>query len=125
MTKKSRGALRDDVKQQYVAKLVEFLTESGEDVGLTKANEFNFPVVDSEGNEDFVKITVVIPSGSRDGEPYDGYGERVSYEMKCKDKKEKAEVAAKKKAEKIARDEKYRAEKARQKQAEQERRNGE
>jgi hypothetical protein len=50
MAKKSRGALRDEVKQQYVAKLVEFLTESGEDVGLTKANEFNFPVVDSEGN---------------------------------------------------------------------------
>ena len=62
-------------------------------------------------------ITVKVPTGSRDGDPYDGYGEAESYALNCKQKAEKAKVDAEKKAKKIARDQAMRAKKAEQKAA--------
>ena len=104
----SRKMLREQVKSQYMEKLVALLSEQ-EDVGITGSNEFNFPVVDAEGNEDFVVVKLIIPTGSRDGEAYDGYGARNDYDLHLKDKAEKAAKAAEVKAKKIARDEKNRA----------------
>ena len=104
----SRKMLREQVKSQYMEKLVALLSEQ-EDVGITGSNEFNFPVVDAEGNEDFVVVKLIIPTGSRDGEAYDGYGARNDYDLHLKDKAVKAAKAAEVKAKKIARDEKNRA----------------
>ena len=105
----SRKALRESVKSQYMEKLSQLLAEMGEDVGITGSNELNFPVVDSEGNEDFIVVKLVIPTGTRDGEEYDGFGARNDYALKLKEKSEKAAKAAEAKAKKIARDEKLRA----------------
>lgn len=110
----SRKALREMVKSQYMEMLVKMLSEQ-EDVGITGSNEFNFPVVDSEGNEDFVVIKVTIPTGSRDGEPYDGYGARNDWEIHLKEKAEKDAKSAADKAKKIERDSKARAKKQAQK----------
>lgn len=104
----SRKSLRENVKAQYMEKLVKLLAEQ-EDIGITGTNEFNFPVVDSEGNEDFIVVKISIPTGSRDGDPYDGYGARTDWEIKVKDKAEKAAKAAEAKARKIERDAKARA----------------
>ena len=103
----SRKNLRAMVKEEYMNKLMEMLGEI-EDIGRTGSNEFNFPVVDSEGNEDFIVIKVSIPTGSRDGEAYDGYGARNDYEISVKEKAEKAAAAAAAKEKKIARDAKAR-----------------
>lgn len=107
----SRKVLREQVKAQYMAQLMELLGAQ-EDVGITASNEFNFPVTDAEGNEDFVVVKLVIPTGSREGEEYDGYGARNDYSMKMKEKAEKAVKAAEAKAKKMERDAKMRAKKA-------------
>ena len=56
----------------------------------------------------YVEITVKVPTGSRDGDAYDGYALAQEYEMKQKEKAEKAKAAAEKKAAKIARNTKRR-----------------
>ena len=115
---KSRTTLRAEVRNSYVEKLIAFLSEE-EEVLRVASNKIAFPVVDREGNEDFVEITVKIPTGAnKRTEPYDGYSLAEEYEMNLKAKAEKAKEAAKAKAEKIARDEKYRKAKAEQKKSE-------
>lgn len=108
---KSRKNLREALKSQYMEMLMQMLGAQ-EDVGKTGSNEFNFPVVDSEGNEDFIVVKLVIPTGSRDGEEYDGYGARNDYQLKLAEKAEKAKAAAEAKAKKIAKDQAKREKKA-------------
>lgn len=110
----SRKTLRKMVKSQYMEMLIKILSEQ-EDVGITGSNEFNFPVVDSEGNEDFVVVKVTIPTGSRDGEPYDGYGARNDWDIHLKERAEKDAKSATDKAKKIERDSKARAKRQAQK----------
>lgn len=109
----SRKNLREEIKRHYVEVISEMLHE--EEVLRVGSNEIAFPVVDKEGNEDFVVLTIKIPTGSRDGEPYDGYSMAEEYEMKLKAKEEKAKVAAEKKAKKIEKDKKMREAKAKAK----------
>lgn len=115
MSKKSKEA----IKQKYYDLITHFLTEQGEDVLQIKGNEFCFPICDEEGNEEYIKIVVSIPTGKRNPdktvEPFDGYNEAEGYRIEQKMKKEKAAEIAKKKAEKIRKDEAYRAKKAEQK----------
>ena len=100
----SRKVLREGLKANYLDMVSEFLANYGEDDLRTGSNEIEFPVVDAEGNDDYLVITFKVPTGSRDGEPYDAYSVAEDYSMKQKAKAEKAEIAAKKKAEKIAKD---------------------
>lgn len=106
--KKTNDALRN----QYLNLITELLAGADEVVLRVKSNEIALPCVDAEGNDSYVVITVKVPTGSRDGEPYDGYGEAQSYALSVKQKAEKAEADAKKKAAKIERDRAYRAKQA-------------
>lgn len=106
--KKTNDALRN----QYLNLITELLAGADEEVLRVKSNEIAIPCVDADGNDSYVVVTVKVPTGSRDGEPYDGYGEAESYEMACRQKAEKAKLDAEKKAKKIARDEAMRAKKA-------------
>lgn len=116
MAKVTRKVLREEIKADYIKLLTEILLEKGEEVLRVGSNKIAMPVVDREGNEDFVTITVSIPTGStKDNEPYDGYGEAESYALKLKADEEKAKEKARKKAEKIKRDEEFRRKKAEQK----------
>lgn len=109
-TKKS---LTDSLRARYISLISEFLASKGEEVLVTASNEITIPVVDDEQNENFLVLTFKIPSGSRDGEPYDGYIVAQDFADRQKAKAEKAKAAAEEKARKIARDEKMRVEKAR------------
>ena len=110
---KSRKALREEVKAMYVDALYATYVENGEEVLRVKSNEIAFPVTDAEGNEDFIVITVKIPTGAAKGtEPYDGYAMAQEYEMKQVEKAAKAKEAAEKKAAKIKRDAERRAKEA-------------
>ena len=110
---KSRKALREEVKAVYVADLSAYFEEKGEEVLQVKSNELAIPVVDAEGNEDFIVLTVKIPTGANKGtEPYDGYAMAQEYEMKQIEKAAKAKEAAEKKAAKIKRDTERRAKEA-------------
>jgi hypothetical protein len=109
--KKTNDALR----AQYLDLITALLTGADEEVLRVKSNEIAIPCVDADGEDNFVVITIKVPTGSRDGDPYDGYGEAESYEMKVREKAEKDKENAAKKARKIAADEKRRKQLAEQK----------
>lgn len=108
MNKKTNDALRAD----YVQKIMQMMADAGEEVLRVKSNEIALPVVDADGEDNWVILTVKVPVGSRDGDVYDGYGEAESYTMNQAAKAEKAKLDAEKKAKKIARDKAQREQKA-------------
>ena len=108
----SKKATNDALRLDYTNKLVEALAALGEEVLRVGSNEIAIPVVDAEGEDNFVTLTVKVPTGSRDGDAYDGYSMAQDYAMRQEEKKAKAEKAAAEKARKIARDEKMRNQKA-------------
>lgn len=104
----SRKVEREILRNEYLNKLIEFFKDD-EEVLRVKSNEIAFPVVGCEDNEDFIVITVKVPTGANKGtEPYDGYSEAESYEMKLKEKEEKKKEKAIAKEKKIKRDEEIR-----------------
>ena len=107
----SNKILNDGLREKYLEIISTLLNEQDEEVLRTNSNEIAIPCVDSENNDKFVVITVKVPTGSRDGDAYDGYSMAEDYAIKCKNKAENAEKKAKEKAKKIARDEKARAQK--------------
>lgn len=107
----SNKVLNDKLRECYIQKLIEKFAEE-EEVLRVGSSEISFPVVDGAGNEKFVVLSVKVPTGSRDGDEYDGYSMAQEYEMKCAEKAEKAKAAAEAKAKKMARDAKARAKKA-------------
>ena len=107
--KKTNDALRN----QYLNLITELLAGADEEVLRVKSNEIAIPCVDAEGNDSYVVVTIKVPTGSRDGDVYDGYGEAESYAIKCRQNAEKAQKAAEEKARKIARDQAMREQKAR------------
>lgn len=100
----SRKVEREMLRNEHLYKIIDYLNDDN-DVLRVKSNEIAIPVVGCEGNEDFIVITVKVPTGANKGlDPYDGYAEAESYELKLKEKSEKAKANAEKKARKMARD---------------------
>lgn len=109
----SRKVERELVRSAYLALVSEFLSTQGEQVLRVKSNEIAIPVVGCEGNEDFLVITLKVPTGANKGmEPYDGFAMAEDYALSLKAKAEKAEATAKAKAKKVARDAEVRKRKA-------------
>lgn len=105
MAKNDLKKLRDARRSEEIKRLFDFLVTAEEDVGYCNSNKLNYPIVLDDGTEDWITITVTIPVGaSKRTEPYDGYGERESYEINQKLKAEKAAERKKKNAEKAERD---------------------
>lgn len=108
----SRKNERELIRNAYLTRIMDYLESNGEEVLRVKSNEIAIPVVGCEGNEDFLVITFKVPTGANKGaDPYDGYSEAEDYEMKLKEKAEKAKALAEKKAKKVARDEEIRRKK--------------
>lgn len=91
--------LREQVKADWFTTLKAHVESEGWEALQTASNEFAVPVVDSEGGEHYVVITIKIPTGSRDGDAYDGYAVAEDYAMKCKAKRAKALERERKSAE--------------------------
>lgn len=100
----SKKSLNEKLRYRYLNLISDYLHSQDEEVLVTGSNEICIPCVDEEGNDEFLVITFKVPTGSRDGDAYDGYALAQEYEMKCKEKMEKAKESAKKKAEKIEHD---------------------
>ena len=108
----SRKAEREMIRNNFLNLVTDYLHTVGEEVLLVKSNEIAVPVVGCEGNEDFLVITFKVPTGANKGlEPYDGYAEAESFEIKCREKMEKAKANAEKKKRKMERDEEIRRKK--------------
>jgi len=105
----SRKVERKLLRESYLNTIIDSFLNKGEDVLRVKSNEIAIPVVGCEGNEDFIVVTVKVPTGANKGlEPYDGYEMAQDYEMKLEEKERKAKETAEKKAKKIAKDKEIR-----------------
>lgn len=101
----SRKVEREIIRNEFLTMVSDFLNLKGEEVLRVKSNEIAIPVVGCEDNEDFLVITFKVPTGANKGtEPYDGYSMAEDYELKLKEKAEKAKANAEKKAKKMAKD---------------------
>lgn len=108
---KTAKVLNDEIKVRFLDGIAEHLSNVGEEVLRVGSNEIAIPVVDEDGNEKWLVLTFKVPTGSRDGDAYDGYAMAEDYKMKCEDKERKA----KEKAEKAAKDKAKREAKAKEK----------
>ena len=101
----SRKVEREILRNEYLEAIILNFLEKDEQVLRVKSNEIAIPVVGCEGNEDFIVVTVKVPTGANKGlEPYDGFELAEDYEMKLAEKERKKLEAEKKKAEKIRKD---------------------
>lgn len=100
MAKATRTQLDNEIKMAMLENVANHLAECGEEVLRVGSNEIAMPTVDSEGNERWLVLTFKVPTGSRDGDAYDGYSMAEDYQMKLEEK----EAKAKAKAEKAAKD---------------------
>ena len=108
----SRKVERELLREKYLGEIIRNFLENDEEVLRVKSNEIAIPVVGVEGNEDFIVVTVKVPTGANKGlEPYDAYEIAQDYEMKLAEKERKKIEAEKKKAEKIRKDKEIREKK--------------
>ena len=112
---KTKAQLHEGIRAKYMEAVSKLLAENGEEVLRTNSNEIAIPCLDEDGNEEFLVLVFKVPTGSRDGDAYDGYSMAEDYAMKVRDKAEKAEKAKAEKEKKIARDKAMREQKAKAK----------
>ena len=108
---KTAKVLNEEIKIRFLEGVSEHLTNVGEEVLRVGSNEIALPVVDEAGNEKWLVLTFKVPTGSRDGDAYDGYSMAEDYQMKLAEK----EAKAKAKAEKAEKDKAKREAKAKEK----------
>ena len=96
MAKLTRKQLDDEIKVRFLEGVSEHLSNVGEEVLRVGSNELALPVVDGEGEERWLVLTFKVPTGSRDGDAYDGYSMAEDYVMKQTEKAEKAKAKAEK-----------------------------
>ena len=104
----TQKALNDALREKYLLQIISLFENADEEVLRTGANEIALPCCDEENNDKFIVITVKVPTGSRDGDLYDGYSIAEEYQMKQTAKAEKAKKAAEEKEKKKIRDAKQR-----------------
>ena len=108
----SRKVEREILRNEYLQQIIDAFLDKDEQVLRVKSNEIAIPVVGCEGNEDFIVVTVKVPTGANKGlEPYDGFELAEDYELKLAEKDRKKAEAEKKKAEKIRKDKEIREKK--------------
>lgn len=93
---KTTKVLNDEVRAKYVSIINDALAAAGEEVLVVASNELAIPVVDSEKNDKWVVLTIKVPTGTRDGEEYDGYSMANDYKIKLTNKALKAAEKARK-----------------------------
>lgn len=112
---KAKKQLHEEIRAKYTALVSDFLTKQGEEVLVVGSQEIAVPCVDSEGNDEYLVITLKVPTGSRDGDAYDGYAMAEDYRRRVAAAKEREEKAKAEKERKIARDNAMREQKAKAK----------
>lgn len=94
---KTVKVMNEEIKTNYLSLISDYLeNENGEEVLRVGSNEIAMPIVDEAGNEKWMVLIFKIPTGSRDGDAYDGYSMAEDYKMKCEEKVAKAKARAKK-----------------------------
>ena len=86
---KTQKSLNDELRALWVQRVSNCLSQEDE-VLVVGANELAVPVVDTDGNEKWIVLTIKVPTGSRDGDAYDGYAMAEDYQLKLASKAAKA-----------------------------------
>lgn len=92
--KTNKKALDKALRAKYLNAIVEMLTANGDEILRTGSREIAIPTLNAEGMDEYVVITVKVPQGSREGDPYDAYEIAEDYKRKQAEKAEKAKEAA-------------------------------
>ena len=98
---KTQKSLNDELRALWVQRVHTSLSQEDE-VLVVGANELAVPVVDTDGNEKWIVLTVKVPTGSRDGDAYDGYAMAEDYQLKLANKAAKVAERERKTAERQA-----------------------
>ena len=98
---RTQKSLNDELRAMYLERVHACLSQEDE-VLVVGANELAIPVVDADGCEKWIVLAVKVPTGSRDGDAYDGYAMAEDYRMRQADKAAKAAERARKTAERQA-----------------------
>lgn len=114
-TSTSTRARHEEIKARYLQNVIDAFKALDLETLRTGSAEISVPVLDKDQNEEWLVITLKVPTGTRDGDAYDGYAMAQDYAMKQEAKAEKAKESARKKAEKIAKDKAAREAKAKAK----------
>lgn len=93
---KTTKVLNDEVRAKYISIINDALAAAGEEVLVVASNELAIPVLDSEKNDKWVVLTIKVPTGTRQGEEYDGYSMAEDYKIKLTNKALKAAEKARK-----------------------------
>ena len=112
---KTKKQLHEEIRNAYMTLIMDYLKEKDEEILVVGSNEIAIPCLDSEGNDEYMVITFKVPTGSRDGDVYDGYSMAEDYAMKMREKAEKEAKAKADKEKKIAKDKAQREAKAKAK----------
>ena len=66
----SKKVLHEGIKTRYMEKVAAFFADTLEEQVLrTGSNKIAIPVLDDEGNEEFLEIVLKVPLGERNGDP--------------------------------------------------------
>ena len=96
MTQKS---VTDALRAQFTADLAEFLAQKYDcDVCKTATGTLMIPAVDSEGEDRWIKFSVIIPKDASEENGTDGYSLAQEYQLKLDAAAERKEKAAAKAA---------------------------
>lgn len=76
----------EKIRNLYLNEITKFYNDMNVEIFQIASNKLCIPVVGDKGGEYFLTITLAVPTGERNGEPFDGYGEKESWELKVKDK---------------------------------------
>ena len=98
---KTQKSLNDELRAMYLERVHACFSQEDE-VLVVGTNELAIPVVDTDGNEKWIVVSVKVPTGTREGDAYDGYAMAEDYRMRQENKKAKAAERERKTAERQA-----------------------
>ena len=95
----TQKAITDMMRAQFTADLAEFLEQKyGCDVCRTAAGTLMIPCVDSEGNDRWLKYSVIVPKEASEEDGTDGYSLMWEYNSKIAAAEQRKKAAAEKAA---------------------------
>ena len=91
--------ITDSLRATWTATLKAFIENSCDtDVCQTAAGTFMFPTVDANGEDRWIKVSVIIPKDASEENGTDGYSLAKEYDLKVQAAEERARKAAEKAA---------------------------
>ena len=99
----------DNLRNVWVEKIIDYFTSVGEEVCRTASGTVYIPTLDENGDDRWVKVSVIVPKDTDEENGNDGYSLAQAYKVKLEADAEKAKAKEAEKAKKIARDAEKRA----------------